>query len=163
MSLAAPLRIRTAQASDVDLLVSFIQELAREENFPGPVLVTRDHLLESLFGERPTAEAVLGFSSDTPVAFAVFYETFSTITGRRCLHLDDLLVTPSYQGHGYGKAMMRHLAQIALDRHYARFEWRALRYNAQALRFYEAIGARQMQDLVMYRMEEKEMQQLLQK
>lgn len=91
------------------MFVQRIRELAESEKFPDPVTVTEEGLRETLFGPRPAAKALLGFVSDEPVSFAVFYETIATTTGRRRLHLDDLFVRPRLQGRGCGKAMLGYL------------------------------------------------------
>ena len=145
------LRLRPAEPSDAELLLHFIRELARIEAFPFPVTVTAQDLLDNLFGPRPAGEALLGFVEDEPACFAVFYETFSTTTGKRGLHLDDLCVLEQFQGRGYGDAMLARVAGIARARGCARFEWWALRTNARAIRFFEAKGARQMEELVIFR------------
>ncbi len=160
MPLPRPLAIRQAQASDAELLICFIRELAVAEDFPYPVTVTEDDLMESLFGSRPAAEALIGFSAESPVCFAVFYETFSTTTGRRGLHLDDLFVRPQYQGSGYGKTMLQHVAAIAESRKCARFEWWTLRTNERALGFFQAVGARRLDQLVIHRIQNTEIQRL---
>ncbi len=160
MPLSRPLAIRQAQASDAELLICFIRELALAEDLPYPVTVTEDDLLENLFGSRPVAEALIGFSSESPACFAVFYETFSTTTGRRGLHLDDLFVRPQYQGSGYGKAMLQYVAAIAESRKCARLEWWTLRTNERALGFFQSVGARRLNELVIHRAENVEIQRL---
>lgn len=160
MPLSRPLAIRQAQASDVELLICFIRELAVAEDFPYPVTVTKDDLLENLFGSHPAAEALIGFSFESPACFAVFYETFSTTTGRRGLHLDDLFVRPQYQGSGYGKTMLQYVAAIAENRKCARFEWWTLRTNERALGFFQSVGARRLDQLVIHRIENTEIQRL---
>lgn len=147
------LSIRHANTNDLPLLLAMIHELAEAEGFPHGVSVTEAVLRDSLFGARPAAEALVGEVAGEPAAFAVFYESFATTTGRRGLHLDDLFVRPQFQGTGCGKALMAHIAGIAVERRCARFEWWALRSNASALRFYEGIGARQVDELIVHRLQ----------
>lgn len=147
------LSIRHANTNDLPLLLAMIHELAEAEGFPHGVSVTEAVLRDSLFGARPAAEALVGEVAGEPAAFAVFYESFATTTGRRGLHLDDLFVRPQFQGAGCGKALMAHIAGIAFERRCARFEWWALRSNASALRFYEGIGARQVDELIVHRLQ----------
>jgi ribosomal protein S18 acetylase RimI-like enzyme len=147
------LTIRPATIADLPLLLDFIRELAEFEAFPHSLTVADETLRDSLFGPRPAAEALIGEVAGEPAAFAVFYESFATTTGRRGLHLDDLFVRPAYQGAGHGKALMSHIAGIALERRCARFEWWSLRSNAAAQRFYQAIGARRMDELVVHRLQ----------
>ncbi len=153
MPLPSNLAIRPAEPSDVPLLVQFIRELAEAERFPYPVTVSEADLRESLFGPRPAAEARLGFADGQAAAFAVFYETFSTTTGRRGLHLDDLFVRPAFQGRGFGTAMLQHVAAVAKQRGCRRFEWWALKWNEQALGFYASVGARRLEEIVVHRTE----------
>lgn len=145
------LAIRAAEPRDVALLLNLIRELAAAEAFPFPVTVTELDLRESLFGARPAAEAVLAFIGDAPVGFAVFYETFATTTGRRGMQLDDLFVRSDYRGEGFGRALLGHVARIARKRGCARFEWWCLRTNADAIRFYRSLGARPMEELLVFR------------
>ena len=153
MPVPSNLAIRSAQPSDVPLLVQLIRELAQAEAFPYPVTVAEDDLRESLFGSRPAAEALLGFVSDEAVCFAVFYETFATTTGRRGLHLDDLFVRPGFQRRGFGKALLGHVAALAERRGCRRFEWWTLKWNEQALGFFQSIGARRLEEIVVHRTE----------
>lgn len=145
------LSIRAALRSDIPILLEMIHELAVTEDFPFPVTVTEAALADSLFGANPAAEALLAFSAGRLAGFVVFYQTFATTTGRRGLHLDDLFVRSEFQGRGYGRVLLSHLAQIARDRGCARFEWWALRTNANAIRFFQHVGARPMDELVIFR------------
>jgi len=145
------LLIRAAGPADTHLLVTLIRELAQAEQFPFPVTVSAGDLEDSLFGAHRAAEALLAYSDDRPAAFAVFYETFATTTGKRGLHLDDLYVRPEFQGMGYGRTLVAHVAGIARARGCARFEWWALKTNDPAIRFFHSIGARRMDELVSFR------------
>lgn len=148
---ASGLELRPARVDDVPLLLTFIRELAEAEAFPDPLSVTEDDLRASLFGARPAAEAVLASLAGAPVGFAVFYGTFATSTGRPGLHLDDLYVRPSAQGKGVGRALLAHLGRLAVERGCARLEWWALEWNAKAVAFYEALGARRLDHLKVFR------------
>ncbi|WP_242164356.1 GNAT family N-acetyltransferase [Lysobacter sp. M15] len=143
--------IRPATPADLQDLLDLINELAVAEEFPFPVTVTADDLAESLFGQEPVAEAVLAFAGKRLAGFAVFYQTFATTTGRRGLHLDDLFVRPEFQGLGYGRLLLRHLARIAQEKGCVRFEWWALKTNTSAIKFFEHVGARPMDELLIFR------------
>ncbi|GAB2863562.1 GNAT family N-acetyltransferase [Pseudoduganella ginsengisoli] len=151
--MTTPLLIRAAHPSDAALLVDLIRELAVVEGFPHPVTVTADDLQASLFGPQPAAHALVAQADGEVAGFAVYYETFATTTGKRGLHLDDLFVRPAFQGRGYGKALLAHVAGIAELRGCARFEWWALNTNEPALRFYQAVGAQRMEELVVHRVQ----------
>ena len=133
--------IRSATASDVPLILRLVRELAEYEREPDAVKATEPMLAEALFGARPAAEAVIAERDDSPVGFALFFQNFSTWTGRPGIYLEDLYVTPEARGAGVGRALLRHLASVALDRGCARFEWAVLDWNTPAVDFYTAIGA----------------------
>ena len=135
-------RIRFATASDVPQILAFVRELAEYEREPNAVVATAAMLEAALFGPRPAAEAVIAEGADgTPLGFALFFQNFSTWTGLPGMYLEDLYVTPAARGAGVGKALLQHLAAIALDRGYGRFEWSVLDWNQPAIDFYRAMGA----------------------
>lgn len=146
------LKIRPATEADVPLLLQFIRDIAEYEKLPDEVVADESILKESFFGERPTAEAIFGEWDGKPAAFAVFFENFSTFMGRSGLYLEDLYVRPEYRKKGIGEQMLRHLAGIAVDRGCPRFEWVALDWNEPAIRFYENLGAQQMEEWRLFRM-----------
>jgi GNAT superfamily N-acetyltransferase len=134
-------QIRPATPADVPLILRFVRELAEFEREPDAVLATEEMLQAALFGERPAAEAVIAEFDGAPAGFALFFQNFSTWTGRPGIYLEDLYVTPAARGSGVGTALLRHLAGIALDRGCGRFEWAVLDWNEPAIRFYRAMGA----------------------
>jgi GNAT superfamily N-acetyltransferase len=135
-------QIRFATPADVPQILAFIRELADYEREPDAVLATEPMLEAALFGPRPAAEAVIAEDADgVPLGFALFFQNFSTWTGLPGLYLEDLYVTPAARGAGVGKALLRHLADIAVTRGYARFEWSVLDWNQPAIDFYRAMGA----------------------
>ena len=133
--------IRSATAGDVPLILSFIRGIAEYEKLSHEVMATEDILRDSLFGAKPAAEAILGFAGQTPAAYAVFFPSFSTFLGRPGLWLEDLFVKPEFRGHGLGKAMLAHVARLALERKCGRFEWSVLDWNEPAIGFYKKLGA----------------------
>lgn len=134
-------QIRPATLADVPLILRLVRELAEFEREPDAVEATEDMLAAALFGERPSAEAVIAELDGAPVGFALFFQNFSTWTGRPGIYLEDLYVTPAARGSGTGTALLRHLAGIALDRGCGRFEWAVLDWNEPAINFYRAMGA----------------------
>ncbi len=133
--------IRPATPADVPTILRFVRELAAFEREPDAVEATEPMLTDALFGAQPAAEAVIAERPEGPVGFALFFHNFSTWKGRRGLYLEDLYVTPEARGAGVGAALLRHLADLALDRGCARFEWSVLDWNEGALRFYRGLGA----------------------
>ena len=132
--------IRAAAPADVSQILRFVRELAAFEREPDAVEATEASLHDALFGPHPAAEAVVAEAGE-PLGFALFFHNFSTWTGKRGLYLEDLYVTPAARGRGVGKALLRHLAGVAVDRGCARFEWSVLDWNADAIAFYRSVGA----------------------
>lgn len=153
-------RLRPAVEDDVPLILRFIRALAEYEKLPHEVVATEEVLRESLFGARRSAEVVLGFDGDEPVAFALFFHNFSTFLGRPGLYLEDLYVDPSSRGRGFGRVLLAYLAHLALERGCGRLEWWVLDWNEPAWRFYDSIGARPMDDWTVHRMDEAAMESL---
>mgnify|MGYP002136991955 CR=1 FL=1 len=139
--MTSPIRLRAATAADCPLILSFITELAEYEQLAHEVVATVDGLRERLFGATPRAEVVIAELDGAPVGFALFFHNFSTFTGKAGLYLEDLYVRPTARGAGVGKRLMQHLAQLAVARDCARFEWAVLDWNAPAIAFYRSIGA----------------------
>jgi GNAT superfamily N-acetyltransferase len=144
--------IRKATEADTPLIVWFIRQLAEYERLLEQTTMTEEILRESLFGPRSSAEVLLGYYEDRPVAFAVFFHNFSTFVGKRGLYLEDLFVIPEMRGKGFGRALLVHLAKIARERNCGRFEWAVLDWNEPAIEFYKRLGAVAMSDWTIFRM-----------
>ncbi len=145
--------IRKATAEDAGIILSFITELAIYEKEPDAVVATEEDIATRLFNPETTTEALICDCEGQPVGFAVYFLNFSTWLGRDGLFLEDLYVSPLYRGKGFGKALLKHLARIAMDKNCGRFEWNVLDWNEPAIRFYESLGARAQSEWVGYRME----------
>jgi GNAT superfamily N-acetyltransferase len=154
------LQIRKATEADVPVIVWFIRQLAEYERLLQEAVMTEETLRESLFGSRPSAEVLLGYYQDKPVAFAVFFHNFSTFLGRRGLYLEDLFVIPEMRGKGFGRALLVHLAQIARERNCGRFEWAVLDWNEPAIEFYKRLGAVPMSEWTIFRVTGKALDRL---
>jgi GNAT superfamily N-acetyltransferase len=147
-------RIRDAEVADVPLIHSLIRELAEYERAPEKVTGTEAMLAESLFGPRPWAEAVIAErGQELPVGFALFHSTFSTWECRPGLWLEDLYVPPEHRRGGVGEALLRHVARLAVERGGTRLEWAALDWNTPALDFYAKLGAEQLVEWRMHRLD----------
>ncbi len=138
--------LRPASPADVPAIVGLIRELAVFEKLEHLVVVTPESLLPQLFGERPAAEALVGEVDGQVVAFALFFQNFSTFLGRPGLYLEDLYVQPAHRGTGLGRALLQALGALAVARGCGRFEWSVLDWNENAIRFYQAMGATVMPD-----------------
>lgn len=146
-------QIRAATVSDVPLILTFIQDLARYVNLLHEVESTGEKLRSTLFGEQPAAECVLAFAEpDRPAGFAIFFTNYSTFLAKPGLYLEDLFVRPEFRGRGIGKALLTHLATLANQREYGRMEWAVLDWNAAAISFYESFGARRLAGLQVCRL-----------
>lgn len=146
------LQIVPATERDVPLILSFIRELAEYEHLAHEVAVTEPLLREHLFGACRCAEVILGYARNEPVAFALFFQSFSTFLGRPGIYLEDLYVRPAFRGRGIGRAMLRHVARLAIERRCGRFEWAVLDWNEPAIKFYESLGAKPMNDWTTFRL-----------
>ncbi len=145
--------IRPATAGDTGLILHFVRELAEYEKALHEVVATEADIERTLFGDDARgADAVICLQAGEPVGFALYFFNYSTWRGRYGLFLEDLYVTPEYRGTGAGKALLKHLAQLAVARDCARFEWNVLDWNEPAIRFYESIGARAQSEWVGYRL-----------
>ena len=156
MSMPSPIRIRPAVRTDVPLILSLIRELAEYERDPGAVVATEALLERHLFGEGlgrgPVAECVIGEVDGEPQGFALFFHNFSTWLGRPGLYLEDLFVRPAARGRGLGKALLSHLAALAVERGCGRFEWWVLDWNEPAIGFYKSMGAVPMSEWTVFRL-----------
>ena len=147
------LTIRPACADDLPLIGELIMALAEYERLAHEVRFDPDVLRTKLFGPRPYAEVVIGEIDGRAEGFALFFHNFSTFEGRPGIYLEDLFVRPEARGSGLGKALLRHLAALALERDCARLEWSVLDWNEPAIGFYRALGARAMDEWTVMRLD----------
>jgi GNAT superfamily N-acetyltransferase len=148
-----PVSVRAANVADLPLIAAFIRELAEYERLADEVRFDEATLGDHLFGPRPYAEAVIGEVDGTSQGFALFFHNFSTFEGRAGIYLEDLFVRPAARGCGLGKALLLHLAWLAVERGCARFEWAVLDWNEPAIGFYRKLGARPMEDWTVMRLD----------
>ena len=146
--------IRRALEHEVADILDFIRELAAYENLQSEVVATEEMLHEWIFA-REAAEVLFAEEDGVKVGFALFFHNFSTFIGRSGLYLEDLFIRPEYRGKGYGKAMLKTLARIAVERGYGRMEWSCLDWNEPSIAFYRSMGAVPMSDWTVYRLEGK--------
>ncbi|MGA6099738.1 GNAT family N-acetyltransferase [Stutzerimonas marianensis] len=146
-----PLTIRPATCADADLILRFITELAIYERAEHEVKTDAAGIEASLFGDDATAHALICERDGQPIGYAVYFFNYSTWLGRNGLYLEDLYVTPEARGTGAGKALLKHLARIAVSRGCGRFEWAVLDWNEPAIQFYRSLGARPQDEWTTYR------------
>ena len=152
--------VRAAREQDVALILSFVRDLAEYEKLSHEVEATEALLRETLFGPAPAAEVMLGYLNEEPVAFALFFSTFSTFIGRPGIYLEDLYVKPNARSRGIGKLMLRAVARMARERGAGRLEWSVLDWNEPALRFYRSLGAVPMEEWTVHRVSGKALERL---
>ena len=146
------LQIRKATSVDAALILRFITDLAIYEKAEHEVLAVEADIRKSLFGESATAKAVICEQVGEPIGFAVYFFSYSTWLGKNGLFLEDLFVAPASRGTGAGKALLKHLAAIAVENDCARVEWNVLDWNEPAIQFYQAIGAQPQSEWIGYRL-----------
>lgn len=143
------MHIRPAIAADIPLIRALIQELAEYEREPHSVHITEEQLLRDGFSNHPEDgryfECLIAEINDIPAGFALYFPIYSTWRGRS-LHLEDLFVRPEFRGHGAGKALLRHIAGIAVERGCARLQWDVLEWNKPAIDFYRSLDAAMLDD-----------------
>jgi GNAT superfamily N-acetyltransferase len=145
-------RIEPARERDAPLILRLIKGLAEYEKLAHEVIATEDALRSALFGPRPDAEVVIAYAGEEAVGFALYFHTFSTFLARRGLYLEDLFVLPEWRGRGAGRALIAHLARIAVERNCGRLEWAVLDWNEPSIGFYKSLGARPMDEWIIFRL-----------
>ena len=144
------LGFRNAQRNDVGLILQFIRELADYEKLLSEVVADEATLEEWIF-DKQKAEVIFALEGEKEVGFALYFHNFSTFLGRAGIYLEDLYVKPEYRGKGYGKAILKKLASIAVERGCGRLEWWCLDWNKPSIDFYRSLGAEPMDDWTVYR------------
>ena len=143
--------IRPATPADTPTITALIRALAEYERLTHEVVLDEDELRAHLFGERPYAEVILAEHEGEVVGFALFFHNFSTFLGKPGIYLEDLFVKPEHRGGGYGRALLAHLAKLAVERGCGRLEWAVLDWNEPSIAFYRSLGAVAMDDWTTYR------------
>ena len=146
--------IRPARPDEAGVVLDLIKQLAVYERSENDVLADEATIRQSLFVER-SAEVVLAEEDGMVVGFALFFHNFSTFVGRKGMYLEDLFVIPEKRGLGYGKALLKYVAKLAVQRNCGRMEWICLDWNEPSLRIYRSIGAIPMSDWTVQRLDEQ--------
>ena len=141
---------RYAKRNDISLILQFIKDLAAYEKMINEVVADEKTLEEWIF-DKQKAEVIFAVVDDEEIGFALFFHNFSTFLGRAGIYLEDLFVKPEYRGKGYGKAILKKLAVIAVERGCGRLEWWCLDWNKPGIDFYLSLGAEPMDDWTVYR------------
>ena len=158
----ARFNICPARAGEAGLVLEFIKKLAAYEKCADEVVADEATLHHSLFVER-SAEVLFAEEDGVVIGFALFFHNFSTFVGRKGLYLEDLFIVPEKRGRGYGKALLKHLAQLAVERNCGRMEWICLDWNQPALKVYRSIGAIPMDEWTVQRLDETALKRFAEK
>jgi GNAT superfamily N-acetyltransferase len=146
------IEIRPATPADAQLIFDFIVELAVYEKAKHEVVTSVDEIAVTLFSPDAKARAVVCSVDGKPAGYAVYFYNYSTWLGRNGIWLEDVYVTPACRGRGAGKALLKYVAGIAVQENCGRFEWSVLNWNTPAIEFYEALGARPLDEWTIYRL-----------
>jgi len=154
------IEIRDAVITDAEVILGFVTELARYEKAEHEVKASVADIRKSIFGQDSTTHALICSIDGSAVGFAVYFYNYSTWLGKNGLYLEDLYVSPEHRQAGAGKALLKHLARIALKNNCGRFEWSVLDWNEPAIRFYQSLGAKAQDEWVAYRLQGEEIETL---
>lgn len=153
MATTSALDIRPASPADIPEILAFIRELAEYERAPEQAVAKPDDLLRDGWGKEPKFRVVIAEWQGAAAGFALFFYNYSTWQGRPGLYLEDLFVRPAFRGKGIGKALLVHLADIAVRENCGRFQWQVLDWNTPSIDFYKSLGAVVMQEWLTMRVE----------
>jgi GNAT superfamily N-acetyltransferase len=146
------LAIRPGVRADVPVIAELIRGLARYEKLEHEITMTEERLAANLFGPHHYAETLIAEDEGSPVGFALFFHNFSTFLAQPGIYLEDLFVVPEQRSRGVGRALLKELARLALERECGRLEWSVLDWNREAIGFYERLGARPNSEWTVYRL-----------
>lgn len=147
------IRIRQASPADATAIYDMIYELAVYEKAPEEVVTSPDEIRDTLFGAGSKTEALICEVDGKTAGYAVFFTSYSTWLGRNGIYMEDLYVSPDFRGRGAGKALMKHIAQLAVQRRCGRLEWSVLDWNQPAIDFYVSAGAVPLNEWIRYRLD----------
>ncbi|NDL63215.1 GNAT family N-acetyltransferase [Acerihabitans arboris] len=154
------LTIRPAEKRDSAIILAFVRELAEYEKALHEVKTNQQEIEKTLFGDCSRTEALICEWNAEPVGFAVFFTSYSTWLGRNGIYVEDLYVSQPYRGKGAGKALLKHIAQLAVARDCGRLEWSVLDWNQPAINFYDRLSAEPVPEWIRYRLEGASLQQI---
>ncbi len=163
MSSLPEYQIREMREEDVPQVWELVRKLAQYEKLSGEFTATEQQYREHGFGENPSFRALVAERQEdlkSLLGFALYFFSFSTFTGKPSLYLEDLFVLPDFRGKGIGKALLKSLARIAVERDCGRMEWAVLDWNETAIRFYLKLGATSMHDWTVHRLFPPEIRRL---
>jgi GNAT superfamily N-acetyltransferase len=155
--------LRKATIDDIELILTFIRELADYERLSGVVSADLNILKKNLFGEKSYAEVLLAYEGSEAIGFALYFFNFSTFLGKPGLYLEDIYIRPAFRNRGFGKIILARLAATAKVNDCGRMEWSVLNWNEPSIHFYKKLGAIPMDDWTVFRLEGRAMESLASK
>ncbi|HWQ42294.1 MAG TPA: GNAT family N-acetyltransferase [Desulfosporosinus sp.] len=144
--------VRKAQREDCGTILELMREFAEYVDLIDDLVVDRQSLETEIF-EHKAAEVLIADIEKEPIGYALYFNIFSSFSGRRGVYLEDLYISPAYRNQGYGKALLRTLAKNTVEKGFVRLEWACLNWNTLAKEFYKSIGAHPHDDSTIYRLE----------
>jgi GNAT superfamily N-acetyltransferase len=154
-------KIRKATLSDSQIILDFIQELAAYEQLAEHVVATTEDIHKTLFCDNPKAEVLILEVENNPTGFALFFHNYSTFLCKYGIYIEDIYVRAAYRGHGYGKALLKHICALAKERDCGRVEWWCLDWNKPSIDFYLQLGAEPMSDWTVYRLNKEQIEEMI--
>ena len=145
------MKIRPARKEEVGIVLQLIHDLAHYEKAPNEVEATEKELLATIFIDNPKVFCDVVDVDGEIAGMAIWFLNYSTWQGKHGIYLEDLFIKPEFRGHGYGKALLKHLAKICDEKGYGRFQWWVLDWNSPAIEFYRSLGAVAMDEWTVYR------------
>ncbi|KRO31807.1 MAG: GCN5 family acetyltransferase [Actinobacteria bacterium BACL2 MAG-121001-bin67] len=145
------MKIRPAKREEVGEVLQLIQDLATYEKAPDQVEASRDDLLNTIFAKEPKVFCDLVEVDGQIAGMAIWFLNYSTWQAKHGIYLEDLYIKPEFRAKGYGKALLKHLAQICDKQGYGRLQWWVLDWNSPAIEFYRSFGAEAMDEWTVYR------------
>jgi GNAT superfamily N-acetyltransferase len=158
--MAETVSLRGATIADTPQILAFIQGLAEYEKLSHVCVATEESLHQTLFGPHPFAEVIIADFDGEPAGFALFFHNYSTFRARPGIYLEDLYVLPALRGKGIGKALLKGLARIAVERGCARLEWSVLDWNTPSIEFYKSLGAEPQDEWTIFRVTDEALARL---
>ena len=152
--------IREATIDDAQLILHFIEALALYEKLPDEVETDESMIAKTLFCDAPKAHCLICDIDGEPAGFALYFFNYSTWKGKYGIYLEDLFVSPEHRGKGAGKALLVHIAGVAVANDCGRFEWSVLDWNTPSIEFYKSLGARPMDGWDIYRVDGDNLEKL---
>lgn len=153
------IRFITATEKDVPVILDFIKQIATYENMLDKVIATEESLKESIF-DNNRAEALLIELDNKVIGYIVYFFNYSTFVGRDGIYIEDIYIKPEYRGQGLGKKCFEFLVKIAKEHKCQRVEWTCLDWNEPSLKFYKSIGAKQMKEWIIHRLDKEEIDRI---